>query len=207
MLLAQLDMPTARYVCYAIEGFISYRIDAKRQYIEFEQSENISSGRIPHIDRRKARARIEGFFPFTLALFCLYMGLGLAHLRLTSQMRCSHLSVFFQILRQEHRPFRRRILFELVVYFDLVTQLHIVTINQAGNFKGEPLGIMVILHQLRFGCRLVCDCPCDRVYRKMWVSVIYTVFVCHFAPPFFCFSARKKHPASLQSAFVLFVYH
>ena len=37
MLLAQLDIPTARYVCFANEGFISYRIDAERQYIEFER--------------------------------------------------------------------------------------------------------------------------------------------------------------------------
>ena len=36
MLLTQLDMPAARYVCCANEGFISYRIGAKRQYIEFE---------------------------------------------------------------------------------------------------------------------------------------------------------------------------
>ena len=50
MLLKQLDMPTARYVCFANDGFISYRIDAERQYIEFEQSENISSGQSPHID-------------------------------------------------------------------------------------------------------------------------------------------------------------
>ena len=45
MLLAQLDMPTARYVCSANEGFISYRIGAKRQYIELELSESISSQR------------------------------------------------------------------------------------------------------------------------------------------------------------------
>jgi hypothetical protein len=45
MLLAQLDMPTARYAfaflatgekCQKREGFISYRIGAKRQYIELE---------------------------------------------------------------------------------------------------------------------------------------------------------------------------
>ena len=43
MLLAQLDIPMVRYVCYANVGFISYRIGAKRQYIELEQSESISS--------------------------------------------------------------------------------------------------------------------------------------------------------------------
>jgi len=37
MLLTQLDMPSARNVCFANEGFISYRIDAQRQYIEFER--------------------------------------------------------------------------------------------------------------------------------------------------------------------------
>ena len=60
-----------------------------------QRSESISSGRSPHIDKRK-RARIEGFFSFTLALFCLYIGLGLAHLHLSGQMRCSHLTVFFK---------------------------------------------------------------------------------------------------------------
>ena len=87
MLLTQLDMPTARYVCYANEGFISYRIGAERQYIEFEQSENISSSSFvnifhesEYIDRRKTRARIEGLFLFTLALSACNMGLGLAHI-------------------------------------------------------------------------------------------------------------------------------
>ena len=46
MLLSQLDMPAARYafallatgeICQKREGFISYRIDAKRQYIELER--------------------------------------------------------------------------------------------------------------------------------------------------------------------------
>jgi hypothetical protein len=49
-------------------GIYSYRIVAKRQYIVLEHSESISSGRSPHIDKRKTMARIEGFFPFTLAI-------------------------------------------------------------------------------------------------------------------------------------------
>ena len=31
-----------------------------------------------------------------LLFFCLYVGLGLAHLHLTSQMRCSHLTAIFK---------------------------------------------------------------------------------------------------------------
>ena len=57
-------MPVARYVCYANEGFISYRIGAKRQYIEFEQSENISNSSFvnifhenKYIDRRKIKSK------------------------------------------------------------------------------------------------------------------------------------------------------
>ena len=61
-------MPAARYVCCANEGFISYRIGAKRQYIEFEQSENISSGRSSHIDRKKNKSKNRRISPFTLAL-------------------------------------------------------------------------------------------------------------------------------------------
>jgi len=69
MLLAQLDMPSARYafaflakgeICQKQKGFISYRIDAQRQYIEFEQSENISNSSFvnifhesEYIDKRK----------------------------------------------------------------------------------------------------------------------------------------------------------
>ena len=109
MLLTQLDMPTARYafaflakgeICQKARGFISYRIDAERQYIELARSESISSSSFvnifhesEYIDRRKTRARIEGFSPFTLALSVCNMGMGLAHLRLTDQMRCSHFAV------------------------------------------------------------------------------------------------------------------
>ena len=73
MLLTQLDMPTARYafallatgeICQKREGFISYRIGAKRQYIEFEQSENISSSSFvnifhesEYIDRKKNKSK------------------------------------------------------------------------------------------------------------------------------------------------------
>ena len=87
MLLKQLDMPAARYafaflatgeICQKREGFISYRIGAKRQYIEFEQSENISSSSFvnifhesEYIDRRKKRARVQGEAPYILALFLL----------------------------------------------------------------------------------------------------------------------------------------
>ena len=88
MLLSQLDMPSARYafaflakgeICQKREGFISYRIGAQRQYIEFEQSENISSGRSSHIDRKKNKSKNKGFSPFYSCSFCLYKGLGLAH--------------------------------------------------------------------------------------------------------------------------------
>ena len=47
-------------ICQKREGFISYRIGAKRQYIEFEQSENISNSSFvnifhesEYIDKRK----------------------------------------------------------------------------------------------------------------------------------------------------------
>ena len=36
-------------ICQKQEGFISYRIDAQRQYIEFEHSENISNSSFVNI--------------------------------------------------------------------------------------------------------------------------------------------------------------
>ena len=71
MFLSHLDMPADRYVCFANEGFISYRIGV---------SDNISSSskartyRVNEVDistERKTRARTEGFSPLILALFCL----------------------------------------------------------------------------------------------------------------------------------------
>ena len=86
MLLMQLDMPSARYVCCANEGFISYRIDAQRQYIEFEQSENISNSSFvnifhesEYIDRRKNESKNRRIFSFYACSFCCYKGLGSAH--------------------------------------------------------------------------------------------------------------------------------
>ena len=65
----QLDMPAARYVCCANEGFISYRIGAKRQYIEFEQSENISNSSFvnifhenEYIDRKENKSKNRRIF-------------------------------------------------------------------------------------------------------------------------------------------------
>ena len=105
MLLKQLDMPSARYafallakgeICQKREGFISHRIGAKRQYIEFEQSENRSSGRSSHIDRKKNKSKNKRRKSFYSCSFCYYKGLGLAYLHLTGQMRCSHLTAFFK---------------------------------------------------------------------------------------------------------------
>ncbi|MBQ8907441.1 MAG: hypothetical protein IJY71_02515, partial [Clostridia bacterium] len=67
--------------------------------IELARSDNISSSskartyRVgeAHIStERKTRARIRGENPSILALSAFNMGWGLAHLRLSRQMRCSH---------------------------------------------------------------------------------------------------------------------
>ena len=87
MLLPQLDMPTARYVfaflakgeiCQKREGFISYRIGAKRQYIKFEHSENISNSSFvnifhesEYIDRRKNESKSTRICLLLLLLFML----------------------------------------------------------------------------------------------------------------------------------------
>ena len=69
-------------------------------HIELARSDNISSsskartyrvGKAHISTERKTRARIRGENPSILALSACYMGLGLAHLRLTNQMRCLHL--------------------------------------------------------------------------------------------------------------------
>ena len=71
-------MPSARYVCYANEGFISYRIGAKQQYIEFERSENISNSSFvnifhesEYIDRRKNESKNRRIGFLLLLLFLL----------------------------------------------------------------------------------------------------------------------------------------
>ena len=76
MLQTQLDMPSARYVCFANERFISYRIDAQWQYIKFEQSENISNSSFvnifhesEYIDRRKNKSKNRRKFFLLLLLF------------------------------------------------------------------------------------------------------------------------------------------
>ena len=87
MLLAQLDMPTARYafaflakgeICQKRKGFISYRIGAKRQYIELERSESISSSSFvnifhesEYIDRRKNKSKNRRIYFLLLLLFLL----------------------------------------------------------------------------------------------------------------------------------------
>ena len=60
------------------EGFISYRIGAKRQYIEFEQSENISSSSFvnifhesEYIDRRRNKSKNRRICFLLLLLFLL----------------------------------------------------------------------------------------------------------------------------------------
>ena len=70
-------------------------------HIELAQRDNISSSskartyRVNQVDisTDEIRARIEGFSPFTLALF-LYKGLGLSNLRFITQMRCRVLFIF-----------------------------------------------------------------------------------------------------------------
>ena len=85
MLLSQLDMPAARYafayiangdICQKREGFISYRIGAKRQYIELERSESISNSSFvnifhesEYIDRRKNKSKDKRIFLLLLLLF------------------------------------------------------------------------------------------------------------------------------------------
>ena len=71
MLLTQLDMPAALYVCYANAGFISYRIDVRKANVNISSLSAAKAYRVNEVDistERKTRARIEGFFPFTLAL-------------------------------------------------------------------------------------------------------------------------------------------
>ena len=71
MLLSQLDIPAARYVCFANEGFISYRIDVRKANGNISSLSAAKAYRVNEVDistERKTRARIEGFFPFTLAL-------------------------------------------------------------------------------------------------------------------------------------------
>jgi len=79
MLLTQLDMPSARYVCYANEGFISYRIDAQRQYIELSMARTYRVNGVDISTKEKNKSKNRRIFSFYSCSFCLYKGLGLAH--------------------------------------------------------------------------------------------------------------------------------
>ena len=90
-------------ICQKLEGFISYRIVAKRQYIEFEQSENISNSSCvnifhesEYIDRNKSKSKNKRRKSFYSCSFCRYTGLGLALLHLSGQMRHLYLAVFYK---------------------------------------------------------------------------------------------------------------
>ena len=105
--------PTAIYV----------KSDRDLSHIELAQSDNISSSstartyrvnigvlktkyefwgsraKLTYRQKEKTRARIEGFFPFTLALFCRYKGLGLAHSAFVRTNAMLALGGSLQILR------------------------------------------------------------------------------------------------------------
>ena len=64
-----------------------------------------------YIDRiKKQEQEKKEISPFTLALSACNKGLGLAHLHLTSQMRCSHLTVFFKFSAKNRTHFASRFL-------------------------------------------------------------------------------------------------
>ena len=72
MLLTQLDMPAARYVCYANEGFISYRIDVRKANGNISSLSVAKEYRVNEVDistEEKMRARVQGENPYILALF------------------------------------------------------------------------------------------------------------------------------------------
>ena len=50
MLLTQLDMPAARYVCFANEGFISYRIDVRKANGNISGSSKARTYRVNEVD-------------------------------------------------------------------------------------------------------------------------------------------------------------
>ena len=80
-----------RYALRGARGFISYRIGAKRQYIA--RAKRVYRVCLQTYRPTEKRDNISDTNRFVIS-FCLYMGLGLAHLHLTGQMRCSHLAVF-----------------------------------------------------------------------------------------------------------------
>ena len=81
MLLMQLDMPSARYVCHANEGFISYRIDVRKANGNISSLSVAKAYRVNEVDistEEKMRARVQGENPYILALFLFVYGFGLS---------------------------------------------------------------------------------------------------------------------------------
>ena len=90
MLLMQLDMPSARYVCHANEGFISYRIDVRKANGNISSLSVAKAYRVNEVDistEEKMRARVQGENPYILALFLFVYGFGLSPFRIC-QDRC-----------------------------------------------------------------------------------------------------------------------
>ena len=74
MSLTELDMPAARYVCYANEGFISYRIDVRKANGNISSLSVAKAYRVNEVDistEEKMRARVQGENPYILALFVI----------------------------------------------------------------------------------------------------------------------------------------
>ena len=84
MLLTQLDMPAARYVCFANEGFISYRIDVRKANGKISSSSKARTYRVNEVDisTEEKRARVQGENPYILALFLFVYGFGLSPFRI-----------------------------------------------------------------------------------------------------------------------------
>ena len=75
-------MPAARYVCFANEGFISYRIDVRKANGNISSSSTARTYRVNEVDistERKNKSKNRRIFSFYSCSFCRYKGLGLAH--------------------------------------------------------------------------------------------------------------------------------
>ena len=72
MLLTQLDMPAARYVCYANEGFISYRIDVRKANGNISSLSVAKAYRVNEVDISTEEKR-EQEYKEKLRIFLLFL--------------------------------------------------------------------------------------------------------------------------------------
>ena len=122
----QLDMPAARYVCFANEGFISYRIDVRKANGNISSSSTARTYRVGEVDistERKNKSKNRRIFSFYSCSFCRYKGLGLAHSAFVRTNAMLALSRVLKFSAKNLTHYLPRLIFLLLIIYTNVSNL------------------------------------------------------------------------------------